>query len=143
MNYSTSILPGIAIICVSAFLFWLSRITQPSHNITVVGQDQRYLLESQRKLRFRMSLLLLLVGFAIMSTGLIEDRRVWAVSWLLIMCSLLILLAMAMWDALRLITIYRRAIPQISQETLGRRNPLKQEMPTTPTGGDQPSSSSE
>jgi hypothetical protein len=122
MSYASSILPGLSIVCLSMLLFLLSPPPQLPDKIDGLGQGRNGLYDSQRKLRFGMNLLLMLVGLTICSTGFIEDRRTWAISWLVILCTLFVILALAMWDATRLIILYRRALPKIKHETIGQKS---------------------
>ena len=143
MSYASSVLPGLSIVCLSILLFYLSRTPGLPEKIGELGQGRNGFYDSQRKLRFGMNLLLMLVGLAICSTGFIEDRRTWAISWLVIMCSLFIILALAMWDATRLIFLYRRALPLIKHETIGEKSLQQRGIPKQASAGRDQSNSAD
>jgi hypothetical protein len=121
MQISGTLLVGILVVLVSGGLFWLSQVTGLSskQDLQIAGHDQ--LKQSQRGLRFKLNVILMSVGFGIIATEFIEGRRQLAIAWLVIAMLLLLVILLAMLDAIRLIFFYRKAIPRIAQDTIGKQ----------------------
>jgi hypothetical protein len=137
MVISGTVVIGFLVIMISGGLFWLSHATGllGKKDLIVDGHDQ--LRHSQRGLRFKLNVILMSVGVGIISTEFIEGRREVAIAWLVIVLLLLLVILLAMLDAVRLIYFYRKAIPRIAQDTIGKsakRESLKGDSPGSQDG---------